>query len=174
MTHYNYPLPTASPYDDFLQYIPLLISAVQVELDRPEVWDDVDAAAAMAYMEELIAFLMLLDPTTGGDMKITTTIITNATTFPFFLKTLEAGETVDEVLIDVDDAFDVGSLEIGDSLQHDRLVSAANNSLFVAPEQFQFSPEYIYPTTTDVFAYFSGTPTTGSARIVLYTYTAAE
>lgn len=55
---FRYPTPTASVYDDPLQYIPLLLTAVDAALDRRDVWLDEDADLAVGYMEDLKAWLM--------------------------------------------------------------------------------------------------------------------
>lgn len=50
---FKYPLPTASPYVDLLQYIPLVLSAIEVELDRRDVWFTGDEDTALGYIEDL-------------------------------------------------------------------------------------------------------------------------
>lgn len=117
---------------------------------------------AAEYGSEIVASLTQIYPPTEIDIK-------PATIFPVLLKSMLAGENVDEVLVIVDSAFDAGSLTIGDAGDNARLMSAGSNSLFNAG-QYQVSPEYIYPADTDVLVYLTGAPTTGSARIVLYSY----
>jgi len=58
-----YPVPTASVFTDWQQYIPLLLSAVDNELDRPGVWDG-NEDLALEYMEDLKQWLMRLDTVT--------------------------------------------------------------------------------------------------------------
>lgn len=60
MSEFRYPVPTASPYDDWQQWIPLLLSAVEAELDRPDVWPDDQADDALGLVEDLKAWLMEL------------------------------------------------------------------------------------------------------------------
>lgn len=117
---------------------------------------------AAEYGSEIIASLTQIYPPAE-------IVITPATTFPVLLKAMLAGENVDEVLVVVDTAFDAGILTIGDAGDVDRLMPATSNNLLSAG-QYQVSPEYIYPADTDVLVYLTGSPTTGSARIVLYSY----
>ena len=95
--------------------------------------------------------------------------ISPATVFPLLLKSVAAGETIDELLVTVDEVWDAGTLTIGDAGDPERLMTAAYNSLALA-EQFQVSPQYKYVSPADVYIYLSGAPTTGSARITLYSY----
>lgn len=65
---YVYPLPTASPFEDIQQYIPLLLAAVDAELDRDEVWADSDVDQARGFVEDLRAWLADYQETTGQAM----------------------------------------------------------------------------------------------------------
>jgi len=170
MTHYNYPTPTASPYTDFKQYIPLLISAVQADLDRADVWDSGSVVVALGYVQELLAFLCELEDILNTGLITTEVEIAFDSTFPVLLKSVKPGETIDECLITVDTAFDTGSLSIGDAVDNECLFPAAYNSLLTADEQYQVSPQYRYPADADVFVYLTGTPVSGIARVTLYTY----
>lgn len=95
--------------------------------------------------------------------------ITPATAFPLLLKSVAAGETIDEVLLTVDSAWDAGTLSVGDAGDHEKLLPASYNSLALV-DQFQVSPQYKYTSADDVLIYLTGAPTTGSARITLYSY----
>ena len=53
MTDFRYPTPTASPFTDIAPYIPLLLAAVEAELDTPAAWSEDDAAVALGYIEDL-------------------------------------------------------------------------------------------------------------------------
>jgi hypothetical protein len=55
---FTYPVPTASPFEDIEQYVPLLLSAVEAELERRDVWPDDQVEEALGYMEDLKAWLM--------------------------------------------------------------------------------------------------------------------
>lgn len=52
---YLYSVPSASPDDDIVIYAPLLIAAIEAELDRADVWDETtgDIEDALGYMEDL-------------------------------------------------------------------------------------------------------------------------
>lgn len=101
---------------------------------------------------------------------ITTEIdITPATPFPLLLKSVAAGETVDEVLLTVDSAWDAGTLSVGDAGDHEKLLPVSYNNL-AETGQYQLSPQYKYTAATDVYIYLTGAPTTGSARVTLYSY----
>lgn len=59
---YVYPLPEASPFEDILAYVPLLLAAVDHELDRVEVWSDDDLDTALGYVQDLKAWLAEFEP----------------------------------------------------------------------------------------------------------------
>jgi hypothetical protein len=54
------PLPTASPNDDPLQYIPLLLSAIEGFLLARDVWEPADYDDARQYMEQLMSYIVSL------------------------------------------------------------------------------------------------------------------
>lgn len=54
---FRYPTPTASPLQDWRQYIPLLLAAVDESLDRVDVWEESDADSALGYIEDLKVWL---------------------------------------------------------------------------------------------------------------------
>lgn len=58
MSDFRYPLPTASPFDDIEQYIPLLLTAVEAELNTSSVWPDGESETGEGYAEDLIAWIM--------------------------------------------------------------------------------------------------------------------
>ena len=47
------PVPTDSPQNDILQYVPLLLSAIEGFLEYADIWEETDYVAALDYMEEL-------------------------------------------------------------------------------------------------------------------------
>jgi len=55
MAEFHYPQPTASPYSDIAQYVPLLLTAIDAALDRGDVWDDF--TVANGYVEDLKAWI---------------------------------------------------------------------------------------------------------------------
>lgn len=61
MTEFRYPVPTDSPFVDWRQYRALLISVVDQELTRPDVWYEGDGETAIGYMQDLIGWLMELE-----------------------------------------------------------------------------------------------------------------
>lgn len=95
--------------------------------------------------------------------------ITPESVFPLLLKSAIEGETIDEVLLTVDSAWDAGVISVGDDADHDRLLPAAYGVLDTE-RQIQASPQYRYSAGTDVNIYLIGAPTTGSARVTLYSY----
>lgn len=164
-----YEKPTARAKDDFNQYISLLLGAIDAELMRPDVWEDADREDALLYIDDLKTYLIELPQILMSQQSITEIDISSGTVFPVLIKTVLAGETVDEVLLTVDTPFDTGVLSIGDDGDNSRLMSADSNSLALA-EQFQLSPQVRYSSGTAIYAYLTGTPSTGSARITLYSY----
>jgi len=52
------PLPTAGPYTDIVQYVPLLISSIEGFLQARDVWATADYPQAYSYMEDLKAYLV--------------------------------------------------------------------------------------------------------------------
>lgn len=52
------PLPTAGPFNDIAQYVPLLISSIEGFLQARDVWASADYQAAYSYMEDLKAYLV--------------------------------------------------------------------------------------------------------------------
>lgn len=64
----TYPLPTASAFVDIAQYVPLLLAAIDAELDRSDVWDESEVDIALGYVQDLKAWLVdnLPPPTTPG------------------------------------------------------------------------------------------------------------
>jgi hypothetical protein len=151
------------------------VDGVLGKLLRRGVWlgDPETQAWAVGEVQKLLIQLMQRNPCGEGEaMKPlipTEIIITPASTFPLLLKTMAAGETVDELLLTVDEAWDAGTLSVGDAGDHEKLLSASYNSLALV-DQFQVSPQYKYTAPTDVFIYLTGAPTTGVARITLYSY----
>lgn len=59
MSDFRYPTPTDSPDNDISQYIPLLLTAIDEALDRPDVWPDADVDLCLGYMEDLKAWIAL-------------------------------------------------------------------------------------------------------------------
>lgn len=55
---FRYPVPTASPYTDIAQYIPLLLTAVENTFERPDVWPEGQEDTALGYIGDLKAWLM--------------------------------------------------------------------------------------------------------------------
>jgi len=56
----TYPKPTARAIDDFEQYLPLLLGAIDAELMRSVAWTDEDRQDALLYMDDLKSYLMTL------------------------------------------------------------------------------------------------------------------
>ena len=151
------------------------VDGVLGKLMRRGVWLGTPETPAWAVgeVQKLLIQLLQRNPCgEGEDMRplIPTEIaITPATSFPLLLKSVAAGETIDEVLLTVDSAWDAGTLSVGDAGDHEKLLPASYNSLALV-DQFQVSPQYKYTAPTDVYIYLTGAPTAGSARLTLYTY----
>lgn len=66
----TYPLPSASAFVDIAQYVPLLLAAIDAELDRTDVWNESEVDTALGYVQDLKAWLVdnLPPPTTPGDV----------------------------------------------------------------------------------------------------------
>lgn len=165
----TYPKPTERAVNDFGQYIPLLLGAIDAELMREDAWTEADRTDALLYIDDLKTYIMMLPGLLMSSVQITEFTITPATVFPFVLKAMQTGETADEILVAVDIAFDAGLLQVGDDINPDRLMPYYFNDL-AQLDQYQVSPQYKYTEPTDVKIYLTGTPTVGSARIVLYSY----
>lgn len=69
---FRYPTPTASPFDDPVQYIPLLLTAVEAALERLDVWPEGEEDTALGYVEDLKAWLM---DNIGTEMSLPTSAI---------------------------------------------------------------------------------------------------
>lgn len=55
-----YPPPTARAWDDFAQYVPLLLGACDAELMRPDAWEADDREDALLYIDDLKTYLLEL------------------------------------------------------------------------------------------------------------------
>lgn len=65
-----YPLPTASPFEDYGQYIPLLLAAVDHDLGQETMWAEADWPTAIGYIEDLKAWLVELPNLMSGGIPI--------------------------------------------------------------------------------------------------------
>ena len=52
-----YDLPAAGPYEDIASWVPLLLGAIDANLDRDSSWAETDADAALALVGDLIAYI---------------------------------------------------------------------------------------------------------------------
>lgn len=149
--------------------VALIYYLVSVLTANRLVWQDYDTNydAIDAMLADLAA---RLDSAIARELMITEVEFAFDSTYPLLIKALEAGETVDELLITVDTPFDAGNLTVGDGVNPSRLITAAYNDLLEAG-QYQVSPQYQYGSATNVYAYLTGSPTVGAGRITLYTYT---
>lgn len=94
MPEYPIPLPTASPFEDWQQYIPLLITAVDEFLLSPSLWAEADYPSAYGYMNDLMAWLqeLIVEDVKAG-------VTTNDTTPGRLLEKLLAGAGVQFTLL---------------------------------------------------------------------------
>jgi hypothetical protein len=164
-----YPAPTVRAWDDFSEYVPLLLAAIDAELLNPFVWHPDERTDALQLMDDLKTFIAVLADTMKQAQTVTEKDITPTTIFPLLLRTVATNETVDELLLTVDVAFDAGSLSVGDDDNPERFMSATTGALDEVG-QIQLSPQHRYEAATDVKIYLTGTPTVGAARVTLYTY----
>lgn len=139
-------------------------------LTDPAEWQgsDDDAYAASQQVELLLAALS--QESTMRPVEVTEIPLTAADTFPLALRSCLEGETADEVLLTIDEVFDAGSLTVGDDSDPASLVGSIDLAQLVAGEQWQLSPQFRFLADTDVKAFLTGSPTTGAARLTLYTY----
>lgn len=95
-----YPLPTESPYTDIAQYVPLLLAAVEAELDRSDAWDDF--ATANGYVEDLKAWIQDFIA-------------------PMTIKTLSTQTVLDEITFGATGVYDSGLTSSPDFSSYDHL-----------------------------------------------------
>jgi microcystin-dependent protein len=76
------PLPTAFPQDDPLQYIPLVLSAIEGFLLARDVWEDADYPEAYNYMQELMDYLVDLMEGNAVNVPVGSTMIWHMVTPP--------------------------------------------------------------------------------------------
>jgi len=83
-----------------------------------------------------------------------------------------AGKYVFRVSVVIDSEFDGGTvLEIGDTEGHARLMTSEVAQPGYAGTTFRTTPDHRYMDNTDVYIYFpAGTPTTGSGRVIIYSF----
>lgn len=62
---FRYDTPTASPFQDFSQYVALLVGLIEQELERADVWNPDDLDVCLGYMEDLKAFIQDLPDVVG-------------------------------------------------------------------------------------------------------------
>jgi hypothetical protein len=105
----------------------------------------------------------------GEPTKLEATIShTDFTSGSKVIGTIPANKRVHKVSDIVDIAFDSGTMVIGDANAHGRLMGASGNSLLRA-NTYHAEPDYKYTQETELKAWFeTGTPSTGSATIIIY------
>jgi hypothetical protein len=166
---YRYPVPTESPFSDFCQYIPLLISAVQEELDRDSVWNDSEAAQARNYIQDLYAYLELLE--CSGIMDYSKKVgFTQATSSPL---TLDSSPPKNSILTEIVLIIDSAS---GGSVPTFSVGVSGSVSLYAATENFDLKTvgQYaVYPyamlgsSPATIIATMSAASATYSGSIIL-------
>lgn len=81
---------------------------------------------------------------------------------------IPADRRVHKVSVLITSAFNVGTMTIGESAAHGRLMIAADNNL-LSVNEYHTEPDYKYLTETEIKAWFeTGAPTQGSATIIIY------
>lgn len=98
----TYPLPTESPYVDIAQYVPLLLAAVEAELDRKDAWDDF--SVANGYVESLKAWIQ--------DFIAPMTLLTTTVQQTLYEDTLASNAVFDIDLSALDDYAECTDIEI--------------------------------------------------------------
>jgi hypothetical protein len=151
-------------------WLPFLTGAL-VPYTQPDVWlgspdDQFDAAQEVEKLLNALAGAAV--PEEG--VIVSELDLTPVLAFPALVRTVVALETADEVLLTLDAVFDAGSLTIGDDSDPARLMPAVDLTALNPGDQIQLSPQYRYPAGTEVKVYLTGSPTTGAARITLYSF----
>jgi hypothetical protein len=81
---------------------------------------------------------------------------------------MPAGFFCPSCVVEIIEAFDGGvQITVGDLVAQGRFQGAADND----PEtihQYETEPHFAYPATTDVYVFFSGSPSVGRGRVILY------
>jgi|SRR3990172_6068094 len=169
MTHYNYPAPTESPFFDFCQYIPLLISAVQEELDRDEVWQDSEVVQARGFMQELYRYLMQLE--CSGIMDYSKSIaFTQADSGTLTLDSVPAANGVllgVVVIVDSANLAGFGTLQIGISGDTDLYQTVNDNNLTILGAYETFNYQVLGASPAAIIATISANGQSFAGRIIL-------
>ena len=77
------------------------------------------------------------------------------------------GYFVDKVVIEVESAFDEGTITVGDALVSD-LFTIATDSELTVPNLYEKASGFEYSYNSDIRIYFTGSPTQGSGRVIVY------
>lgn len=77
------------------------------------------------------------------------------------------GYFVDRVVIEVESAFDEGTVTVGDSLTADLFTDATDSELTV-PNLYEKASGFEYSYNSDIRIYFTGSPTQGSGRVIVH------
>jgi len=77
------------------------------------------------------------------------------------------GYFVDKVVIEVESAFDEGTITVGDALVSDLFTIATDSELTVS-NLYEKASGFEYSYNSDIRIYFTGTPTQGSGRVIVY------
>lgn len=77
------------------------------------------------------------------------------------------GYFVDKVVIEVESAFDEGTITVGDALTAD-LFTVAGDSELTVPNLYEKASSFQYSYNSDIRIAFSGNPTQGSGRVIVY------
>ena len=80
---------------------------------------------------------------------------------------LKANKNIEEIKLIIENAFDTGSITVGDSGDNSRLVSVSDNEATYA-SSYMVESDFVYPSDTMVNIYFTGAPVTGSGKIVIF------
>ena len=77
------------------------------------------------------------------------------------------GYFVDRVVIEVESAFDEGTITVGDALVSD-LFTIATDSELTVPNLYEKASGFEYSYNSDIRIYFTGSPTQGSGRVIVH------
>lgn len=80
---------------------------------------------------------------------------------------LKANKNIEEIKLIIENPFDVGSITVGDAGNSSRLMSSIDNDVTYA-SSYIVGSDYVYPADTTVKIYFTGTPITGSGKIIVF------
>lgn len=152
----------------------VLLGGYVVNADDIEYGNILNYAGVMTKDVYDTNFNNIVDTTEGGGVPPgTPSYITVAFDFNDFVAGFKnignilANVSIENTSIEVIDAFDTGSISIGDDLDNSRLASTATNNLEYVGT-YDVTNSYTYLNSTLVKMFTNGLPITGSGNIIIY------